>query len=147
MGCAIGLMSPSSTGPCQGLQWPSKFTRKLVKSSLGGEASALSEMAVHMSSLRELLAPLGVLNPGIVGLEDCESLLTHPKTKKMIAETQLARHFLSTRRPLEESELDNAFWSREPRSRRTARRRCEAIWRPSRGHWILAASTQASCDH
>ena len=36
LGYLISNMSSSLSGPCHILQWTSKFTRKLVKSSLGG---------------------------------------------------------------------------------------------------------------
>ena len=52
MGYVIGLMSSTLTGPRHVLQWSSKFTRKPVGSSLGGELYALSAMADHMSLLR-----------------------------------------------------------------------------------------------
>ena len=52
LGFLVGIMSSSLTGPCHVLQWASKFTRKLVKSSLGGEVYAFSEMLDHMSLLR-----------------------------------------------------------------------------------------------
>ena len=40
----IGLASSTLRGPRHLLQWTSKFTRKLEKSSFGGEAYALCEM-------------------------------------------------------------------------------------------------------
>ena len=48
LGYAISLMSSSLTGPRRISHRSSKFIRKLVKSSLGGEVSALSEMVDHM---------------------------------------------------------------------------------------------------
>ena len=33
----VGLTASTLRGPCQFIQWASKFTRKLVRSSLGGE--------------------------------------------------------------------------------------------------------------
>ena len=39
-GDVVGLTSSALSGPCRLLQWASKFTRKLVRSSLGGEACA-----------------------------------------------------------------------------------------------------------
>ena len=36
LGYLIGITSSSLTGPCHVLHWTSKFTRKLVKCSLGG---------------------------------------------------------------------------------------------------------------
>ena len=60
---AIGLMSSSLTGPPHVLFRASKFTRKLVKSSLGGEVYGLSEMVEHMSALREFYAPFEGIGP------------------------------------------------------------------------------------
>ena len=57
LGYIIGLMSSSLSGPCHILQWTSKFTRKLVKSSLGGEVYAFSEMVDHMALIREFYTP------------------------------------------------------------------------------------------
>ena len=110
LGYMIGLMSSSLSGPCHVLQWTSKFTRKLVKSSLGGEVYAFSEMADHMALIREFYAPFVGSSPGTVGLEDCESLFNHLRTKKMITEKFLVTQFLSTQQSLEDKELDNIYW-------------------------------------
>ena len=96
LGYIIGLMSSSLSGPCHVLRWTSKFTRKLVRSSLGGEAYAFSEMVDHMALIREFYTPFVGLSPGMVGLEDCESLFSHLRTKKMITEKYLVRHFLGS---------------------------------------------------
>ena len=53
LGYLIGLMSSTLTGPVHILQWASKFTRRHVKSSLGEEIFALSEMWDHMDMIRE----------------------------------------------------------------------------------------------
>ena len=53
LGYVIGLMSSTLRGPCYIIQWPSKFARKLVKSSLGGEAYAFSELMDQADLLRE----------------------------------------------------------------------------------------------
>ena len=79
---------------------PVKFTREMAASSLGGEVFALSEMEDHMTLLRDYYGPFAGVNPGLVGLADCESLFTHLNTKKMIAEEYLARHFLSIQKAL-----------------------------------------------
>ena len=42
LGYLIDIMSSSLSGPCHVLQWTSKFTRKLVKSSLGGRCMPLA---------------------------------------------------------------------------------------------------------
>ena len=110
LGYIIGLMSASLSGPCHVLQWTSKFTRKLVGSSLGGEVYAFSEMADHMALIREFYAPSVGLSPGVAGLEDCESLFNHLRTKKMATGKYLGRHFLSIQQPLGDKELDNVYW-------------------------------------
>ena len=60
------------------------FIRKRVKSRLGGEVYALSEMAGHML-LKDCHGPSEGMNPGMAWLGDCESLSTRLKTKRMIA--------------------------------------------------------------
>ena len=105
LGYVIVLMSSFLSGPRHVLQWTSKFTRKLVKSSLGGEVYAFSEMVDHMALIREFYAPCVELPPGMVGLEDCESLRApcvenRLRTKKMITEKYLVRHFLSSQQSL-----------------------------------------------
>ena len=102
-------MSSSIKGPCHISQWTSKLTRKLEK-SLGGEFDALSEMVDHMLLLKDCYGPFEGMNPGLVGLGDCESLFTHLRTKKMIAEKCLGRRFLSTQRALGKGELESAYW-------------------------------------
>ena len=109
LGYVIGLMSSTLEGPCHNLRWPSKFTQELVKSSLGGEVYAFSEMVAHMILLKDFYGPSQSMNPGSGGLGDCESLFAHPRTQKMIAEEYPVRHFLSTQQALEEGELDNAY--------------------------------------
>ena len=110
LGYVIGVMPSNLTGPCHIIQWTSKFTRKLVKSSLGGEVYAFSEMLDHMSMLREFYGHFAGSKPGMIGLEDCESLFTHLKKSKIITEKFLVRHFLSIQQAIEERELDNVFW-------------------------------------
>ena len=46
----------------------------------------------------------------MVELEDCESLFTYLKAKKMITEKYLVRHFLNTQQAFEGRDLDNANW-------------------------------------
>ena len=103
-------MSSPLSGPCHVLQWTSKFTRKLVESSLGGEVYAFSEMIDHMALLREFYAPFSRMSPGLVGTEDCESLFTHSENKKMVTGKYLVRHFLGIQQFIVEGDLDNAYW-------------------------------------
>ena len=102
-GAAYGgrpALSSSLAGPCHILQWTSKLTRKLARSSLGGEVYALCEIDDRMTPIRDFFGPLEGLAPGMVGLEDCESLLTHLRTKKPKSEKYLARRFLSIHKAL-----------------------------------------------
>ena len=47
------------------------------------------------------------LAPGMVGLEDCESPLTHWNTRGVITETYLALHFASTQKAAQAGWLTN----------------------------------------
>ena len=51
LGCAIGLMSSTLSGPRHILQCTSKFSRELVNGILGGALHALSDMVDHMMLL------------------------------------------------------------------------------------------------
>ena len=86
----------------------SKVTRKLVKSKSGEEAFAFSDMVGHMSALRDLFAHFLDPSPCLVDPEDCGSLLTHLKNKKITTEKFPVRHFLAAELALETQELDNA---------------------------------------
>ena len=77
LGYVIGLMSSTLKGPRHILQWTSKLTRKLATRSPGGEVYSCSEIADHISPLREFYEPFAVMSPGMIGLEDFESLFTH----------------------------------------------------------------------
>ena len=74
-------------------------------------------MADHISSLRDIYAPPQGLNPGMMGLEDCESLFANLNPKKMIAGKNSPRHFLSAQQALEEGGLDNLYWLPETGNR------------------------------
>ena len=93
LGHIVGPMSPNLSGPCHLAYWASKITRKLVKSSVGGEVYAVSEMLDHMFMLREYYGHFTDLLPGMVGLEKRESLFTHLEKNELITEKFLARHF------------------------------------------------------
>ena len=62
--------------------------------------------------------PFEGANSGATRLENCESLRTHLKNKKMITEKYLVRRFLSTQQSLEEGGLENAYWL--PRAEKSA---------------------------
>ena len=57
LGCVIGPTSPTSEDPRHIRHWASKFTRGMVKSSLGGEVCVPSEMAGHMLLLKGWCEP------------------------------------------------------------------------------------------
>ena len=64
-----------------------------------------------MSLLRGVYAHFHGLNPGMVGLEDCESLYTDLNPQKVAAEEHLVRYFLSTQQALEHRALGDAYRS------------------------------------
>ena len=109
LGYLIGVTSTNLCGPCHIIQWTSKFTRKLVESSLGGEVYAFSETLDHMSMLRKFYGHFSGLSPGLAGLEDCENLFTRRKKSEMITGKFLAMHFLSIQQALEQKDLDNVY--------------------------------------
>ena len=67
-------------------------------------------MVDHMALSREFYTPSVGLSPGMAGLEDCESLFNHLRTKKMITEKYLVRHFLGIQQSLGNNELGNIYW-------------------------------------
>ena len=71
---------------------------------------AFREMVDHMSMLRELFKRFLDLSPGIVGLEDCESLFAHLKNRQIFTEKFLVRHFLASREALETQEPGTVSW-------------------------------------
>ena len=62
--------------------------------------------------LREFYGHFNDLNPGMVGLEDCESLFTHRKKNEMATGKFPARHILSIQQAIGKKELGNAKWIR-----------------------------------
>ena len=46
----------------------------------------------------------------MAGKEDCESLFTHLKNRKLLAEKYLVRRFLSIQQLIEDGDLDNVYW-------------------------------------
>ena len=110
LGYIIGLMSSTLQGPVHIIQWTSKFTRKRVKSSLGGEIFALSEMWDHMEMIREFYGPLGHPKIRAYGLIDCEKLLSHLRTGRLGTEKFLTRHFRSILDAVESGDLGNVAW-------------------------------------
>ena len=92
LGHVQALASAAFRGPRHLLQGTSKFTRKLVKSSLRGVAYAFGEMVGRMAPLRDFYATFTDVSPAIAGLEDGESPFNHLR-KETIAEQYLERHF------------------------------------------------------
>ena len=111
LGYVFGLMSSNLCAPCHLIQWTSKFARKLVKGSLGGEVYALGKMLDHMSMIREFYGRFTDLHPGMAGVENCDSLPTHLKENILITEKFLVRHFLATQQAIELQELDYVYWA------------------------------------
>ena len=110
LGYVIGLMSSTLRGPRHIIQWTSKFTRKLAKCSLGGEVYAFSEMAGRIPILRGFYAHCMDIRQGMACLQDCESVFTRLKNKKIIAGKFLIRHFLASQQALETQETGNEYW-------------------------------------
>ena len=50
------------------------------------------------------------LSPGTAGLEVCDSLFTHPKNKKIIADKFSVRHSLAIQQALGAQELGAVYW-------------------------------------
>ena len=91
---------------------PQSSLANLSRVVWGGEVYAFSATIDHMALLREFYGPFSHISPGLVGMEDCESLFTHLKRKKVIAEKFLPRHFLAIQQAIEIRELDNVYWIR-----------------------------------
>ena len=113
LGYFIGLMSPNLRVPCHIIQWTLKFARKLVRSGLGGEVFAFSEMLGDMSMFRDFFGYVVGLFPGTAGLEDCESLFTYLKKKKVLAGKFSVRHFAALQQAILVQELGNVYWRRK----------------------------------
>ena len=73
LACVIGFTSSTLPGPCHFSQWKSKFTRKLVKSSCGGEVYELSERVDYMLLSEDFSGHSAGLDPATVGPEDLKS--------------------------------------------------------------------------
>ena len=67
-----------------------------------------------MLLLKGRFGPFEGVNPGKVGLEDCEGLRTHFKTVERIVEKYLVRHLLSAQRALGEGEFENVRSTENP---------------------------------
>ena len=67
--------------------------RRMGMSSMGGEVYAFSEMLGRMSILRGFYGHFTDLYSGMLGMEACESLFTHFKKNKVVAEKFPVRLF------------------------------------------------------
>ena len=65
-GTAIGPMTSTLSGPCHFLHWTSKYSKKLMRSSLGGELYLRCEMIDYASLLRGFFLALCVFVAGHV---------------------------------------------------------------------------------
>ena len=80
-----------------------------MRSALGGDVHAFSELIKHMSPLREFYDPFVNLSPGVIGLEGCEGLIAHPKNKQAVTGEYSARHFLGIQQFLQTAALGNLY--------------------------------------
>ena len=60
--------------------------------------------------LRELCAPSADSSMGRAGMEDSESLFTHPRNEKSVAAKYLGRQLLGIQLALENGALGDVFW-------------------------------------
>ena len=104
LGYFIGLMSSTLSGLCHIIQRTSKYTRKLVKSSLAGEV----RWQIKRQCFGDFLRTCRDLFPGVAGFEGCESLFTHLRGKKISAEKFSVRHFAAIQPALGTHELGNS---------------------------------------
>ena len=86
-------MPASLNGPCHVLQRAPKFTRKRVKSSLGGDVYAPCGMLDHVALMRGFREPFLGRSPVMIGSEECGSLFDHVKTNQAITEKNSAPRF------------------------------------------------------
>ena len=119
LGYLVGLMSSTLTGPVHILQWTSKFTRKHVKSSLGGEICALGEMWGPIEMIRVVFSASGHEKLGSYELIDCESLLPPMRAGRLGTEKFLTRTFGASWAPWKVVILEMLHGSLEPRTRLT----------------------------
>ena len=108
LGYVTGLMYPSLNEPFRILQFTSKFTWKLARSSLGGGAYAFSEMIDHAPLPRERPDHFLDLSPVEIGFGDCDSLFARMKKRKAAAKKYSPRNSRGKRRSLESRELGNS---------------------------------------
>ena len=66
-------------------------------------------MMAHVTLSLDFRAPFVDLSPGVVGLGDSGSLLTHSKTERMVGETNVARNFLPTEQASDSRDFNSAY--------------------------------------
>ena len=101
LGYATRLTSSTLNGPSHIIHWTSKFRRKVVESTAGGQAHALREMADHMSLPREFYVPFVNLSRCIVGFANCENFSARRMQKTTTTKKHPVRPFSGIRRSLE----------------------------------------------
>ena len=105
LGCVIGPVSSTFRGPRHTLQWPSKFAKKLMKSSPWGEVYASCEMIGHVALRRNPLPPCVGASTGMAGKEDCGDLSAH--LRRGVSRAQFC---WGIQRALGNVEPGNVFW-------------------------------------
>ena len=80
-----------------------------MKSNLGGEARASSDMVDHVAPLRKFAAPSAGLSPGTAEMGERESLCTYARNKKAIAEEYPAQDILRLQQALDYEQMGNVF--------------------------------------
>ena len=74
------------------------------------EAYAFGEMVDRVAILREFNTPFVDSGRGMLGVEDCGSLLIRLRSKESITEKYGVRRPLGKQQPLVNREMDNVFW-------------------------------------
>ena len=68
----------------------------------------------HVALSREFYASFEGLPPGMVGMEVCEGLFTHLRSKKAIAPEYPVRHFSGIEQAVDTGKLGNVYWLPNP---------------------------------
>ena len=119
-----------SQRPSSPREWTSDFTRKLEKGSLGGEVYASSKTVGPAALKREFRHLFANLSPGVIDLEDYESLLTRLRKKETDAEKYRVRLFLSYKKPMTTATWITSTGCRERRTQRAGSQGSKAVRRP-----------------
>ena len=125
----IGLIPATLSGSRHVLQWPSKFFRTPVESSLEGGAYACSGIIDHMTPSSRFYEPLQDRYLGAVDFGNCESLRTHGRITETATDENAARRFLGSQQALGNEKSDNVYWlpgTRDPADG-LAKAECEMV--------------------